>query len=337
MKGAMTMKRFLACVLICCCLFLTAAHAEVETIFGEDFFVSTGIWRDENQMNPQTFSAVGSGHSVWTILYNDGSIWRWDADTGEYEYVVTVPMAEMTEKPLSSLSASEREYQLTSVTNLIGADGKLYAFNALSGRLGLIDKDGLHWNETTLDTSPALKPGTGYPSCHFYPTLVGDRLYMLCDLSLALGGSGYRPALVSCALDGTDTQGDVIPGLISLCRYDDTRLLFLTATGLELYDTATAKTTPLSMALPADLSLSGDFWDVHSALGGLAYDEARNIIYLATPTALYTSTADSEFIERANDLDLETAITYAHPAAVLDSGTYVLYADGLDTYIVPLE
>ena len=329
------MKRLFICILLCCFV-LSAAHAEVSTIFDRDFFLSTGIWSDENQFDPQTFRAVASGNSVWTVLYRDNTIWRWDAVTGDYHYVTKVPMAEMTEKSLSRLSASEREYQLTAVTDLIGADGKLYGFNALSGRLGPIDEEGVHWNESLMNTAPALKPDAGYPSCHFYPTIVGDKLYMLCDLVLMMGGSGYQPALVSCNLDGSDCQGTAYPGLISLCRYDDTHLLFLTMTGLELYDTVTAQTTPLPLALPASAQQSGDFWDVHGALGGLAYDEARDTLYVATPTALYASIAGEAFIERATDLEWnwEHALEYAHPATVLDNGTYILYANGLTTFCV---
>ena len=331
------MKRLMLCLLLVFCLTLSAAHAEVDIIFDRDFFLSSGIWSDENQFSPQTFSGVASGNSVWTVLYRDNSIWRWDADTGEYQYVTKVDMAEMTEKSLSRLSSSEREYQLTSVTDLIGADGKLYGFNALSGRLGLIDEQGVHWNEITLDTAPALKRDAGYPSCHFCPTIVGDKLYMLCDLVLTMGGSGYRPALVSCNLDGSDSRGDTVPGLISLCRYDDNHLLFLTMTGLELYDTTTAQTTLLPLALPATVPQSGDIWDIHSTLGGLAYDPARDTIFLATPTALYSSIAGGEFIARATDLNWGHALPTMHHTTVLDNGTYVLYADGLDTYIFPLE
>ena len=327
------MKRLLICLLLCC-LVLSTAHADVGVIFDRDFFLSTGIWSDEEQFAPQTFTAAASGNSVWTVLYRDNSIWRWDTDTGDYQYVAKVPMAEMTEKSLSLLSASEREYQLTSVTDLIGWNGRLYGFNALSGRLGPIDEEGVHWNETLLDTSPALKPGTGYPSCHFCPTIVGDRLYMLCDLTLMMGGSGYQPALVSCALDGSDCAGAAHPGLLSLCRYDDAHLLLLTMTGLELYDTATGQKTPLPLSLPATVPQSGDFWDIHSALGGLAYDAARDTIFLATPTTLYVSTAGSTFVERETGLDLSTSLTYARPATVLDNGMYTLYADGLDTFIV---
>ena len=326
------MKRFLICILLCRLVFSTA-QAEVSTIFDRDFFLSTGVWSDENQFDPQTFRAAASGTSVWTVLYGDNSIWRWDAENGNYEYVTKVPMAKMTEKSLSRLSSSEREYQLTSVTDLIGADGKLYGFNALSGRLGPIDQAGVHWNETLLDTAPALKPDAGYPSCHFCPTIVGDRLYMLCDLVLMMGGSGYQPALVSCNLDGSDCQGTAYLGLVSLCRYDDAHLLLLTATGLELYDTATAQTTRLPLALPATVPQSGDFWDVHIALGGLAYDGARDTIFLATPTALYASTAGGEFTVRETNLDWSTPLSLAHPAAVLTGGTYVLYGDGLDTYL----
>ena len=328
------MKRLILCLLLVFCLTLSAAHAEVSTIFDRDFFLTTGIWSDENQFDPQTFRSVASGDSVWTVLYKDNSIWRWDADTGNYAFVARVPMAEMTEKSLSRLSASEREYQLTSVTDLIGADGRLYGFNALSGRLGLIDEEGVLWNEATLDTAPALKPGAGYPSAHFCPTIIGDKLYMLCDLTLTLGGSGYKPALVSCDLNGGESTGRAIPGLISLCRYDDSHLLFLTMTGLEIYDTATAQSTPLSLALPATVPTSGDFWDVHGALGGLAYDEARDTIFLATPSVLYASVAGGEFIARETGLDWGHALPILHPAAVLADGTYVLYADGLDTFIV---
>ena len=327
------MKRLLLCLFLIGCITFSAARAEVSTIFDRDFFVSTGIWSDENQLSPQTFAGAASGNSVWTILYRDSSIWRWDADTGEYEHITRVSMTEMTEKPLSRLSASEREHQMTSVTNIIGADGCLYGFNPLSGRLGLIDEDGVHWNDALLDTAPIVKRDTAYPDSYAFPTILGDRLYMLCDLVLTMGGSGYRPALVSCRLDGSDTQGDVMSGLISLCRYDDTRLLFLTMTGLELYDTATAQTTPLPLELPATIPQSGDFWDVHSALGGLAYDPDSDTIFLATPTSLYTSTAGSAFVERAAGLDWLSGIQYARTPAVLDDGTYVLYADGLDTYL----
>ena len=104
------MKRLMLCLLLACCLFFSAAQAEVSTIFDRDFFLSTGTWSDENQFDPQTFRAVASGNSVWTVLYGDNSIWRWDADTGNYEYVTKVSMAEMTEKSLSRLSSSEREY-----------------------------------------------------------------------------------------------------------------------------------------------------------------------------------------------------------------------------------
>ena len=330
------MKRLFICILLCCLVF-SSAHAEVSTIFDSDFFLSTGIWSDESQFNPQTFRAVASGNSVWAVLYEDNSIWRWDADTGEYTYVTKVDMAKMTEKSLSRLSASERDYQLTSVNDLIGADGRLYGFNALSGRLGPIDKEGVHWNETLLNTAPALKPDAGYPSCHFCPTIVGDKLYMLCDLVLMMGGSGYLPALVSCNLDGSDCLGASYPGLISLCRYDDTHLLFLTMTGLEIYDTATTQTTPLPLALPASIPQSGDIWDIHSTLGGMAYDTARDTIFLATQTALYSSTEGGEFILRADGMDWGGALPIMQPASVLDDGTYVLYGDGLDTYIFPLK
>lgn len=328
------MKRLILCLTLVCSLSLSAAHAEVGTIFDRDFFLNSGIWSSADQLEPQTFSATASGDSVWAVLYRDNGIWRWDSDTDEYTFVAKVPMAEMTEKALSRLSASEREYQMNSVTNLIGADGKLYGFNALSGRLGLIDDQGVHWNEAMLDTTPILKRDAGYPSCHFCPTIVGDRLYMLCDLTLSLGGTGYRPALISCDLDGKGCEGDAMPGLISLCRYDDNHLLLLTMTGLEVYDTLTAQTTALSLALPAAVPTSGDIWDVHSALGGLAYDPARDTIFLATPTALYTSAAGGEFVACANDLDWGHALPILHPAAVLDNGTYVLYGDGMDTYLV---
>ena len=331
------MKRLMLCLLLIFYLTLSAASAEVSTIFDRDFFLSTGIWSNEEQFNPQTFRSVASGNSVWTVLYGDDAVWRWDADTGDYHYVAQVPMAKMTEKTLSRLSASEREYQLTSVTDLIGADGKLYGFNALSGRLGLIDEEGVHWNETTLDTAPALKRDAGYPSCHFCPTIVGDKLYMLCDLVLTMGGSGYRPALVSCNLDGSGSQGDVIPNLLSLCRYDDSHLLLLTTTGLEVYDTATSQRTPLPQALPATLPSSGDIWDFHFDLGGLACDEARDTIYLATPTALYASTAGSEFVARETDQDWSSALPTLHHSSVLDNGAYVLYANGLETFIVSPE
>lgn len=327
------MKRLFICILLCC-LVLSTAQAEVDVVFDRDFFLSTGIWSDENQFNPQTFTAVASGNGVWTVLYRDNSLWRWDADTGEYHYVTNIPMAEITEKSLSRLSASESEYQLTSVTDLIGWNGRLYGFNALSGGLGLIDEEGVHWNETLLNTAPALKPDAGYPSCHFLPTIVGDKLYMLCDLVLMMGGSGYQPALVSCTLDGSDCKGAAYPGLISLCRYDDFHLLLLTMTGLELYDTATSQTTPLPLSLPATVPQSGDFWDIHAALGGLAYDPARDTIFLATPTALYASTAGGEFMVRESNLDWGLALQILNQPAVLDNGTYVLYADGLDTYLV---
>ena len=328
------MKRLILCLLLVFCLTLSAAHAEVRIIFDQEFFLTTGIWSDENQFNPQTFRSVASGDSVWTVLYRDNDIWRWDTDTGNYTFITKVPMAEMTEKSLSRLSASEQAYQLTSVTDLIGADGKLYGFNALSGRLGLIDEEGVHWNEATLDTAPALKPGVGYPSAHFCPTIVGDKLYMLCDLTLTLGGNGYQPALVSCNLDGSDCTGEAYSGLLALCRYDDSHLLLLTMTGLEIYNTETAQSTPLSIALPATVPTSGDIWDIHSTLGGLAYDPARDVIYLATPTALYASIGGGEFIARETGLDWGHALPILHTAAVLTDGTYVFYADGLDTYIV---
>ena len=54
------MKRLILCLLLACSLTLSAAHAEVRPIFDREFFLTTGIWSDENQFDPQTFRSVAS-------------------------------------------------------------------------------------------------------------------------------------------------------------------------------------------------------------------------------------------------------------------------------------
>lgn len=118
------MKRLLLCLLLVCCLTGPIAHAEVRTAIDREFFLSSDVWSEENQLNPQTFRAATSSKSVWAVLYNDGSIWRWASDTGDYQYVTRVSITEMTEKSFSRLSTAERESLMTSATDRITADGR---------------------------------------------------------------------------------------------------------------------------------------------------------------------------------------------------------------------
>lgn len=329
------MKRLFLCILLCC-LVLSSACAESTTIFDLDFFLQTGIYDEnwaETLRRPNVISVAASGDSAWALL-DTGDVWRYDVMANTYSLVTQVSVGKNTATPLSRFSAAEREQQESSVFRLLIVEDQLYGFNPLSGRYGPIDEQGVHWNDNQMNTDPFLRPGTAWQDCYYYATPLNDRLYVLCDLVQTLGGTGYQPALASCSLLDQDCAGEAIPGLLALCRYDDQHLLFLTMTGLERYNVDTRKTTPLNLTLPAIAPQSGDFWDIHEAIGGLAYDQDSDTIYLATPDTLYTSTAGADFVGHPSGQDWSHSLSMGQQGFLLDNGAYVLYGDGMTTHLM---
>lgn len=70
---------------------------------------------------------------------------------------------------------------------------------------------------------------------------------------------------------------------------------------------------------------------MHSEIGGLAYDEARDIIYLSDVKGLWRSTKGAPF-ERVDANDIWEMMSCAAEAWVLSSGGYVTQ-NGLPYYV----
>ena len=203
--------------------------------------------------------------------------------------------------------------------------GRLWGINMTAGRAGLLDADGVAWQDVTLDvTGMWVDEGEYSYTKHLGKPFIRDGvLYGLRDNYSAMG---YEEGFSLVAFDlstGAQTARD-LPGAREMTPYTPGKALVRTAVygddadgwsvtaGLSEVDLATGAMTPLPHGLPAS----------DHELGGLAYDPASDTVYYVYESQIMASQGGAPFTCVAY-ISLEYISAQAE-AAVLSGGFYAI-------------
>jgi len=314
-----------------------AVAARTERIFG-DSFVATCDLPHADIYNGVSLTVVDN---TAFHLMRSGDIYAWNPDQDMYSFYVHVSACPLinVEIPFSRQSESVRTELTEAVSCLIPADEGLYGFNDISGMIGLIDKEGWHVNDVRLVTSALRLSDDDYPEALRNAFIEDGNLYAFHDINLTLPAKPQTTLLVFNLLHG-DYSATKLPDTITFCRYTSGKLLCIQDSGtqtptLAVYDIASHQLTALDMAVPISIErkIFAESWYLHCEIGGLAYDEAHDIVYLADAEGLWRSIAGAPF-ERAPMKDAWESMFGTAEALVLSSGGYVTQ-NGWPYYVNP--
>ena len=332
------MKRFVALLTVVLFCLSCVFCAQADGIFKEAFITACDL-SAEDIYHGQSIAAVQN--TVFQLM-RDGAIYAWNSSTDEYSLFANVPgfPAFNSEVPFSKQSKAMRADIENTVFSLIGTSDGLYGFNPVTGAIGLIDANGIHLNEVALDTSP-LRPSQDKWPTAFQNAFVEDgKLYACHDVNLLDGEKAPETMLVTFDLITGASTSVSLPNVISFCRYTDGKLLLLQDNGTEtpilvVYDIVSEQLKEIDVTVPFSIHRMyfSDSWELHSQIGGLAYDSANDIIYLADAQGLSSSVAGAPFVGQKLDNDWNMIMATSE-AWVLPSGGYI-YQNGMPYYVKP--
>lgn len=319
---------FLVALTLC---FTYMAIGQAEEIFSETFQDSSGI----SSRNNVRISETVVGNTVYYMI-QDGSIYTWNPDQRVYEHFTKVEARQFIniEIPFTRQSDAVQKAYTETVSMLVPSEEGLYGFNDISGLIGLIDKDGWHKNEVRLDTSKLRSSEDDYPDQLINSFMYDGKMYAFYDRIWINPGTIDTSLLVFNLADGT-CDVKKLPGVIVFNRYKHNKLICIKDSGndlpiLSVYDFTSNAMNDLGISIPTSMS-RGDFslsWQVHSKLGGLAYDQVRDRIYYADESGIWGSFEGKPF----EQIPLKGPWLRVSPLArayVLSSGAYVTLNGGL--------
>ncbi len=236
-------------------------------------------------------------------LMGDGTIYSCDLATWQFDIfsrVAAYPDVDM-EKPYQTLDEATKKAIANAVTRLVPSTDDshtLYGLNLMTGALGRIDEDGVHSQDTRIDSSVFFYDKSDYP----------ERLFMIPEIKngylegytvLDLDAYTCITWLSFSMTDGTCTKTE-LPGAFQVCRWKDNHLLAAVLrdgkTELVIYDKEGNEVDTLGIALPDKDQIKGtSFYDLTKAAGSLAYDDNSGAIYYLDNQHLWKSNGTEAF------------------------------------------
>ncbi len=249
-------------------------------------------WRFAGQMLPL-------GQSVYALYPGEDAILRWtpgdEAPEIYYQWRKPEPLGEGGR--YDQLTGAQKALWDQQIHDIFSWQDKLFGLNRHTRRVGEISPEGVTWQEVELDLSKWLKNLNegGWPEerCNIFQQ--GDRLCVGYNVSDMSGMIQFDYALLSVDLKTGKAQS-VDTGLgQGLVAYKPGQALALGLRPVEngyqyqlrSIDVATGKRADVSIEMP--VYRSGDI------LAGLAYDQARDIIYYNDGSRVYLSQQGGPF------------------------------------------
>lgn len=335
------------CLAICLALGVLMAGsamgeaAEVKSLFDESFWEELGL-TTLSQCSAKSRAAIGN--QVFS-LQSDGSIYIYDAESGQYRYWTQGGAIPRTFVSQYSMLDEQTQQELDqAVFQLIPDEGaqEIYGYCATSGLIGRIDDEGIVWNDVPLDNRLMMERDQVYPESLQGAYIENGKMY-----ALYLKGTDECVLLTFDLASGECTVHEAenvylmcsyLPGsALLMCREADGRLC------LKEYDwkneTRTDVDFPVSLHyLPFDNNL-GRFakrdaevvermeesgWaDITRRIGGLTYDaRSDRIAYVDTAGLWYGTKGQSpEWIPAEGEGWNELCYS---DAQILGNGDYIL-------------
>lgn len=292
-------RKLILCAMVLAVLCITAAGAEWKELY-DDQFAQQFQLNSLKQRMPS--SSVEMDNKLYSLM-GDGTVYSCDLETLKFAIVSRVaafPDVDM-EKPYRTLDETTKKTIVNAVTRLIpSADDShvLYGLNQMTGALGQIDENGVHFQETKMDSSVFFYDKSDYP----------ERLFKIPEINNGCmeGYTVLDPEADACITwlsfslaDGSCTKVD-LPGAFQICRWKDDCLLAAVLrdgkTELVVYDKEGNLVDSLGIALPDEDQIKGTtFYDLTETAGPLAYNENSGVIYYLDNQHLWRSNGTEAF------------------------------------------
>lgn len=320
--------RYIAAVVSMCMLLSIASVALAAP--GDTTVFSPRRTRQEAAEEPQFYAeqVVLVGDMFYAKGYE--SVYRWQQGMEKPEKVCDLPAGPEEYWESYDQATPEVQRQLgEQVTGLVAGDGKLWAYNVYSGKIGELGVQGVQWSEVQLDMADMyIDDGRSkYPRGLTYPSVSEGTFYALRDTysqdnwqdtrvlmrwDLATGALTQTPLECAQMICGYKPGQLLTFGSI----YDDKTQKYLSK--LTVLDLASGKESPLPLEMPGENTYE---------LGGLAYDAEADSIYYAYDKQVWRSEKGGAF--EAVAYMAQGYINQDSVAWLLPGSLYAVAGDGL--------
>ena len=313
--------------LLCLLLLLCAGGALAESdgnidVFDDAFMKEHGLV-DANGARLYIQDMDWDGDTCYAYL-TDMGVYTYTPG-GEPEKLCTLPPApENFYARVDGLTDEDLELLHNTVTYISVWDGTLYGYNVYSGRWGAIDGEGVHWRDSRLNFSCLFHEDSFFPDRIANSFMTDDALYVLADTQDEYGDLVY--ALFSFDLsDGTSKRYDHEGLLGGICRGEKGELLLLA-----YFPDYEEFGTLLFQMDSGEFCTVGPYFDFpieEDFVGGFAYNEKTDTMYVAANDLIYASTNAEEYTPFA-PLDTSGMMQDIRAWALSD-GRYAILFDGI--------
>lgn len=313
--------------LLCLLLLLCAGGALAESdgnldVFDDAFMKEHGLV-DANGVRLYIQDMDWDGDTCYAYL-TDMGIYTYTPG-GEPEKLCTLPPApENFYARVDGLTDEDLELLHNTVTYISVWDGTLYGYNVYSGRWGAIDGEGVHWQDSRLNFSCLFHEDSVFPDRIANSFMTDDALYVLADTQDEYGDLVY--ALFSFDLsDGTSKRYDHEGLLGGICRGEKGELLLLA-----YFPDYEEFGTLLFQMDSGEFCTVGPYFDFpieEDFVGGFAYNEKTDTMYVAANDLIYASKNAEEYTPFA-PLDTSGMMPDIRAWALSD-GRYAILFDGI--------
>ena len=320
-------RKLILCTIALAVLCVTGAGAEWKELYDDQFAQQFQLKSLKERM---LSSSVEMDNKLYSLM-GDGTVYSCDLATSQFEIISRVaafPDVDM-EKPYRTQDKATKEALANAVTRLIpSADDShiLYGLNQMTGALGRIDEEGVHFQETTIDSSVFFYDKSDYP----------ERLFKAPEIKNGYleGYTVLDPEANACLTwlsfslaDGSCTKVN-LPGAFQICRWKDDYLLAAVLKDgkaeLVVYDKDGKEMDVLGIALPNEDEIKGtSFYDLTETAGPLAYDESSGMIYYLDNQHLWKSNGTETF--EAVDGPADNMLIEALNMIVSSDGNTIVY------------
>ena len=313
--------------LLCLLLLLCAGGALAESdgnldVFDDAFMKEHGLV-DANGARLYIQDMDWDGDTCYAYL-TDMGVYTYTPG-GEPEKLCTLPPApENFYARVGGLTDEDLELLHNTVTYISVWDGTLYGYNVYSGRWGAIDGEGVHWRDSRLNFSCLFHEDSFFPDRIANSFMTDDALYVLADTQDEYGDLVY--ALFSFDLsDGTSKRYDHEGLLGGICRGEKGELLLLA-----YFPDYEEFGTLLFQMDSGEFCTVGPYFDFpieEDFVGGFAYNEKTDTMYVAANDLIYASKNAEEYTPFA-PLDTSGMMPDIRAWALSD-GRYAILFDGI--------
>lgn len=291
-------RRSVVLTIAICALFFSTAQAEWAELFGDSFAQQFDLTTLSKRV---VNSLTVSQNTIYSMMGN-GTIYTYDTISRQYSVfsqVTPFPSINL-DIPLTMQDGAIKNAMAAGITKIITSGNAIYGFNEMTGAIGPIDEEGIHFQKIHMDTSILFPDGSDYAQRAFYqPIIKEDRLEGWTIMDDEQSPNIWY--ITFSLTDGTCSVAE-ISGAIRICRLPEEKLLALVkkrdeSIAFEVFDESGSSEGTGEYTLPLlsiDTSAKTIF-DLRSIVGGMAYHGPSDTLYLTDTSHLWRSVNHHSF------------------------------------------